>query len=43
MVTAMINRTSTGSTPWTLAEAGDRRFARLRAIEALVKRFQEEL
>ena len=39
----MIERTSTGYAPWTLVEANDKLFARVRVIEAVCDRLEERL
>jgi polyphosphate:AMP phosphotransferase len=39
----MIERTSTRSTPWTLVEANDKKFARLKVLETVCKRIERAL
>src|SRR5690606_37123874 len=39
----MIARTSTADAPWTLVEAEDKRFARLKVLRTIVKRLQGAL
>jgi polyphosphate:AMP phosphotransferase len=39
----MIDRTSTASAPWTLIEAQDKKYARVKVLETLVERLQQEL
>ncbi len=39
----MIVRTSTAAAPWTLVEANDKRFARVKVIETLIARLEAEL
>ncbi len=39
----MIDRTSTGQVPWTLIEAEDKRFARLKVLKTLVARLKAAL
>ena len=39
----MIDRTSTPSAPWTLIEAQDKRWARVKVLETLVERLEAEL
>ena len=36
----MVDRTSTGSAPWTLVEADDKRHARIKVLRTLVKRVE---
>jgi polyphosphate kinase 2 (PPK2 family) len=36
----MIERTSTGMAPWTLVEAEDKKFARLKILETLCERIE---
>jgi polyphosphate kinase 2 (PPK2 family) len=36
----MIERTSTGSAPWTLVEANDKKFARLKVLKTICKRIE---
>lgn len=42
-VCEMIARTSTGNAPWTLVEANDKRFARIKVIKTLVKAIEARL
>ena len=42
-VNDMIERTSTGQAPWTLVEANDKLFARLKVLETLCERLEEHL
>jgi polyphosphate kinase 2 (PPK2 family) len=39
----MLLRTSTPTAPWTIVEANDKRFARVKAIQTLVNRLEAEL
>jgi AMP-polyphosphate phosphotransferase len=39
----MIERTSLEQAPWTLVEANDKRFARVKILEAIVERLRDEL
>ena len=39
----MIDRTSTPNAPWTLVEAQDKRWARVKVLETLVERLEAEL
>ena len=39
----MIDRTSTPTAPWTIVEAQDKRWARVKVVETLVGRLREEL
>ncbi len=39
----MLLRTSTPSAPWTIIEANDKRFARIKALRTVVKRLEAEL
>jgi polyphosphate:AMP phosphotransferase len=39
----MIDRTSTDVAPWTVVEANDKRFARLKVLDTLVKRIEKAL
>ena len=39
----MIDRTSTTMSPWTLVEAQDKRWARVKVVETLVDRLTSEL
>ena len=39
----MIERTSTSQAPWTLVEANDKRFARLKVLTTLCERLEEQL
>jgi len=41
--TDMIDRTSTDLAPWTLVEANDKRFARLKVLDTLVRRIEKAL
>jgi AMP-polyphosphate phosphotransferase len=41
--TDMIDRTSTDVAPWTVVEANDKRFARLKVLDTLVKRIEKSL
>lgn len=40
---AMIDRTSTSAAPWTLVEAQDKRWARVKVLETLLARLEAEL
>lgn len=42
-VNDMVDRTSTLAAPWTLVEAEDKRFARVKVLETVVKRLEAEL
>ena len=42
-VNDMIERTSTGQAPWTLVEANDKRFARLKVLTTLCERLEDQL
>ena len=42
-VNEMIDRTSSRSAPWTLVEAEDKRFARLKVLRTIVERLEAEL
>ena len=39
----MIERTSTGQAPWTLVEANDKRFARLKVLRTVCERLEARL
>lgn len=39
----MVERTSTGDAPWTLVEANDRKYARVKVLQTLCERLQREL
>ncbi len=39
----MVDRTSTEVAPWTLVEADDKRFARIKVLRTLVKRLESAL
>lgn len=39
----MIDRTSTATAPWTLVEAQDKKYARVKVLETLVERLNDEL
>ncbi len=39
----MVDRTSTTEAPWTLVEANDKYFARIKVLETLTKRLKDEL
>jgi len=39
----MIDRTSTGNAPWTLVEANDKNFARVKILRTLCQRLEQEL
>lgn len=39
----MVARTSTGNAPWTLVEANDKNFARIKILRTLCKRIEQEL
>ena len=39
----MMDRTSTTAAPWTLVEAQDKRWARVKVLETLLARLQAEL
>jgi polyphosphate kinase 2 (PPK2 family) len=42
-VADMVDRTSTEVAPWTLVEADDKRFARIKVLRTLVKRLESAL
>ena len=42
-VDEMLLRTSTPAAPWTIVEADDKRFARIKTLRTLVKRLEQEL
>lgn len=42
-VTEMVDRTSTALAPWTLVEAEDKRFARVKILRTIANRLEEEL
>jgi AMP-polyphosphate phosphotransferase len=42
-VNDMIERTSTGQAPWTLVEANDKRFARLKVLRTVCERLEARL
>jgi hypothetical protein len=39
----MVERTSTGNAPWTLVEANDKNFARVKILRTLCERLEREL
>ncbi len=39
----MVEQTSTGHAPWTLVEANDKQYARLKVLKTVVKRLEKEL
>jgi polyphosphate kinase 2 (PPK2 family) len=39
----MIDRTSARCAPWTLVEANDKKFARLKVLRTIVERLEEEV
>jgi polyphosphate kinase 2 (PPK2 family) len=39
----MIDRTSARGAPWTLVEANDKKFARLKVLRTIVERLEQEL
>jgi len=39
----MVERTSTGDAPWTLVEANDKKYARVKILQTLCERLQDEL
>ena len=39
----MIERTSTGQAPWTLVEANDKCFARLKVLTTVCERLEDRL
>ena len=39
----MVERTSTGQAPWTLVEANDKNFARIKVLKTLCKRIEARL
>ena len=39
----MIDRTSTEIAPWTLVEANDKRYARLKVLKTVAKRLEDAL
>ena len=39
----MVERTSTGTAPWTLVEANDKRYARIKILRTLCERLETEL
>jgi AMP-polyphosphate phosphotransferase len=39
----MVDRTSIKHAPWTMVEANDKRFARIKVLETLRKRIEEAL
>jgi polyphosphate kinase 2 (PPK2 family) len=39
----MLLRTSTPSAPWTIVEAEDKRYARIKVLRTVVRRLEEEL
>ena len=39
----MVERTSTEIAPWTLVEANDKRFARIKVLKTVVKRLEAAL
>lgn len=42
-VTDMIDRTSTEIAPWTLVEAEDKRYARIKVLKTIVERIENIL
>ena len=42
-VSDMIERTSTVGAPWTIIEGDDKKFARVKTIETVVKRIRKRL
>ena len=39
----MVDRTSTGTAPWTLVEANDKKYARIKILRTLCERLETEL
>jgi hypothetical protein len=39
----MVERTSTGNAPWTLVEANDKNYARVKILQTLCERIEAEL
>ena len=39
----MVDRTSTGNAPWTLVEANDKNFARLKVLRTVCERLEAAL
>jgi hypothetical protein len=39
----MVDRTSTGTAPWTLVEANDKNFARVKVLRTVCERLEAEL
>jgi hypothetical protein len=39
----MVERTSTGNAPWTLVEANDKNYARVKILRTLCERVESEL
>jgi hypothetical protein len=39
----MVERTSTGNAPWTLVEANDKSYARVKILRTLAERLESEL
>ena len=39
----MIERTSTAEVPWTLVEAEDKKYARVKVVRTVVRRLKEAL
>lgn len=39
----MVERTSTGNAPWTLVEANDKNYARIKILRTLCERLESEL
>ena len=39
----MVERTSTGNAPWTLVEANDKNYARVKILQTLCERVEAEL
>ena len=39
-MTDMVDRTSSRHAPWTLVEANDKKFARLKVLDAIVERLE---
>jgi polyphosphate kinase 2 (PPK2 family) len=39
----MIDRTSTGQSPWTIVEANDKNFARVKILQTICERLEEAL
>jgi len=41
-MTEMVDRTSSRHAPWTLVEANDKKFARLKVLRTIVERLEAE-